>query len=62
MEEQAKMSCTECEHFRIREKTIGDGLELWQMGAASCDVYHMEKAFHNEFELERLECIGERKE
>ena len=58
MEEQEKMSCVDCEHFKIKEKAVGFGLELWQMGTATCKKYHMEKAFHNNFELERLGCVG----
>ena len=50
--------CIDCEHFKIKEKAVGFGLELWQMGTAACKKYHMEKAFHNNFELERLGCVG----
>lgn len=52
------MSCVDCEHFKIKEKAVGFGLELWQMGIATCKKYHMEKAFHNTSELERLGCVG----
>lgn len=61
MEEQEEMSCVDCEYFKIKEKAVGFGLELWQMGTATCKKYHMEKAFHNTGELERLGCVGGKK-
>ena len=51
------MKCKDCKYFKIKDKAmIFDGT-TWSLGRAECVKYGYKKAFKNDFELERLECL-----
>lgn len=53
-----KMKCKDCEYFKIKDKARIFNGTTWSWGMAECKKYGYKKAFKNDLEIDRLECIG----
>ena len=53
------VKCKDCKYFKIVEKARIFNGATWSLGTAECTKYGYKKAFKNDFEIDRLECLHE---